>query len=165
MGIDHPRAIVERVAESLLRRDERLGVAESCTGGMIAEWLTDLPGSSRWFECGWVTYSNAAKEALLDVPGETLARDGAVSGPTVLAMTAGVLRHARTQWAVAVSGIAGPSGGTVDKPVGTVWIAWRGAKTVASASRFQFPGSRAEVRTQTAAAALAGLLDLISSPA
>lgn len=159
------RGIVERLADRLLERNERLALAESCTGGMIAEWVTDLPGSSRWFECALVTYSNVAKESLLGVPHEVLTQAGAVSGSTVLAMTAGVLRRTRAQWAVAVSGVAGPDGGTVDKPVGTVWIAWEGTRTVASASRFQFAGSRTEVRRQTATAALMGLLDLITTRA
>ncbi|HEU0197368.1 MAG TPA: CinA family protein [Nevskiaceae bacterium] len=163
MTILDPRERVAAVAEGLLARGERLAVAESCTGGLIAAWLTDRPGSSGWFECGLVTYSNAAKQALLGVPAETLEACGAVSGPTVLAMTAGLLQRAGVDWGLAVSGIAGPSGGSPDKPVGTVWIAWQGPGVAPSASRFLFRGDRQDVRHQAALAALHELSVLIAA--
>lgn len=153
---------VEDVAQRLLARGQRLAVAESCTGGLIAAWLTDRPGSSQWFECGWVSYSNAAKQSMLGVPGATLALHGAVSGPTVLAMAAGALARGGADWALAVSGVAGPSGGSEDKPVGTVWVAWQGVDAAPSCSRFHFSGGRDEIRRQAAMAALhelSGLMD------
>ncbi|TAM13031.1 MAG: CinA family protein [Nevskiaceae bacterium] len=152
---------VETLAVALVARGEHLGVAESCTGGLIAARITDRAGSSGWFDCGFVTYSNAAKQAMLGVPAETLAQYGAVSGPTVMAMTAGVLERGGVDWALAVSGVAGPGGGSVDKPVGTVWIAWQGKTAAASCSRFQFPGDRVAVRNQAVLAGLQGLLDVM----
>lgn len=152
---------VDALAERLLARGQRLAVAESCTGGMIAEWLTDRAGSSAWFDCGLVTYSNAAKQSLLDVPADTLQAHGAVSAATVLAMTRGLLTRTGVDWTLAVSGIAGPDGGTPDKPVGTVWIAWQGMQAAGSCSRFRFDGDRAAVREQAALAALQGLLALL----
>lgn len=159
-----PGPLVERVAEGLLARGQRLAVAESCTGGLVAAWLTDRPGSSQWFECGWVTYSNDAKHKLLGVPEDTLATHGAVSGPTVLAMTAGALAHSNADWALAVSGVAGPTGGSPDKPVGTVWLAWQGVDAAPSCSRFHFSGGRDEIRRQAACTALRELAGLLARP-
>jgi nicotinamide-nucleotide amidase len=156
-----PEALVGRVAEALLARGEMLATAESCTGGLIAKLATDLAGSSRWFERGIVSYSNAAKQELLGVPGATIVAHGAVSAATVLAMAEGLLARAPVAWTVSVSGIAGPDGGTADKPVGMVWIAWAGKSVSPAASRFQFAGDREAVRAAAAAAALRGLLDLI----
>jgi nicotinamide-nucleotide amidase len=153
--------LAEALGAVLKLRQEALATAESCTGGLIAKLLTDVAGSSAWFERGLVTYSNAAKQGLLQVPDEALQRAGAVSADTVLAMCAGLLRQAPVRWAIAVSGIAGPDGGTPDKPVGTVWIAWSGRGLAPSASRFQFSGDRDAVRRRAAAAALQGLLDLV----
>jgi|SRR5581483_4337668 len=147
--------------EALLARQQWLAAAESCTGGLIAKLCTDIAGSSRWFERGLVTYSNAAKQELLGVPAEVIGRAGAVSAETVQAMVQGLLAHAPVQWAVAVSGVAGPDGGTADKPVGTVWIGWGGAGVAASCSRFRFDGDRDAVRRQSAQAALEGLLVLL----
>ncbi|MBV8853263.1 MAG: nicotinamide-nucleotide amidohydrolase family protein [Sinobacteraceae bacterium] len=113
---------VERVARWALARGHRLATAESCTGGWIAKVCTDLPGSSRWFECGFVTYSNAAKIRDLGVAARTLEEHGAVSEATVREMAAGALRTAGVDLAIAVSGIAGPDGGSDEKPVGTVWF-------------------------------------------
>jgi nicotinamide-nucleotide amidase len=148
------------VGDRLLVRQERLATAESCTGGLISKLITDVAGSSGWFERGLVTYSNMAKAELLGVPAQVLAQTGAVSGETVLAMAAGLLQRAPVAWTLAVSGIAGPDGGSVDKPVGTVWVAWAGKGVAGSASRFRFMGDRDAVRRQSAAAALRGLLDL-----
>lgn len=147
--------------ERLLARKEVLATAESCTGGLIAKLCTDFAGSSKWFERGLVTYSNAAKQELLGVPAEVIDRAGAVSAEAVQAMVQGMLAHAPVQWAIAVSGIAGPDGGTPEKPVGTVWIAWAGGAVAASCSRFLFQGDRDAVRRLSARAALEGLLALL----
>jgi nicotinamide-nucleotide amidase len=161
---DHAlQTLARRLGEKLLARGEWLATAESCTGGLIAKLCTDSAGSSKWFERGLVTYSNAAKQELLGVPAETIQRAGAVSAETVQAMVQGMLAHAPAQWAVAVSGIAGPDGGTADKPVGTVWIGWGGADVAASCSRFPFAGDRDAVRRHSAAAALQGLLGLLDA--
>src|SRR5580700_10352372 len=123
----------ERVGRKLRAAGQRLATAESCTGGWVAKALTDVPGSSQWFECGFVTYSNAAKMRDVGVLARTLADHGAVSEATVREMAAGALRVSGADIAVAISGIAGPDGGTVDKPVGTVWFGlatWRGPDVV-----------------------------------
>lgn len=150
--------LVERIAAALLARGEWLATAESCTGGLIAKLLTDLPGSSGWFERGLVTYSNLAKMELLGVPDAVLAEHGAVSDECARAMARGVLRAGPVDWGVAVTGIAGPGGGSDDKPVGTVWIAWSRRGHAPDAHRFFFEGGRDSVREQTAQAALEGLL-------
>jgi len=157
------QALAHTSANALLTRGCRLAVAESCTGGLIGKCLTDLPGSSRWFERGLVTYSNESKQELLGVPGAVLAQAGAVSAETVIAMASGLLARAPVDWTLAVSGIAGPDGGTPEKPVGTVWIGWAGRTTVPSASCFRFAGDRATVRRAAAANALMGLLDLLAA--
>ena len=149
--------LVEQIAARLLVRGEWLATAESCTGGLIAKRCTDLAGSSAWLECGLVSYSNRAKQELLGVPSAVLDHFGAVSQETVLAMAGGLIAKAPVQQAVAVSGIAGPGGGSADKPVGLVWIAWASAGR-AEARCFHFTGSREAVREQAAEAALAGLL-------
>jgi len=135
--------------------------AESCSGGWIAKTLTDVAGSSDWFEAGMVAYSYEAKQALLGVRPETLMRHGAVSEETALEMVSGALIHSGASLAVAVTGIAGPGGGTPDKPVGTVWIAWKRRGGYPRAELFQFPGDREAVRRQTVAAALRGLRSLL----
>jgi nicotinamide-nucleotide amidase len=154
--------LVRRAAKRLLDAKQLLATAESCTGGMIAKYITDLAGSSAWFERGWVTYSDRAKRQELGVAGGLLKRHGAVSEQVARAMARGALRSSRAGIAVAVTGIAGPDGGTEDKPVGTVWIAWArrqpgGALVVAR--RYLFNGNRDSVRRQTVAAALKGLLE------
>ncbi len=136
-----------------------LAVAESCTGGWIAKALTDVAGSSAWFERGFITYSNEAKAAMLGVMQSTLAEHGAVSEAVVREMAAGAASWSRAQVTVAVSGVAGPDGGTAEKPVGLVWIAWRWADGKLSARRFQFPGDRESVRRTAVLAALEGLRD------
>ena len=132
--------------------------AESCTGGMIAARCTDLPGSSAWFERGFVTYSNAAKTELIGVPALLIAKHGAVSDPVVRAMAEGAVAHAHADVSVAVTGIAGPAGGSADKPVGTVWFAWCVNKQLSS-ERLVFAGNRAAVREATVLHALQGLID------
>lgn len=151
---------VRGLGEILSAGGVRLVTAESCTGGGLAFLLTEVPGSSRWFERGFVTYSNAAKHELLGVPETILDAHGAVSGPCVEAMVAGALAHARADLAVAVSGIAGPGGGTPEKPVGTVWIGcgWRSERPQARC--LNLPGNRSQVRQQTIEAAVAWLGEL-----
>jgi nicotinamide-nucleotide amidase len=145
------------LAERLLQRGWRLATAESCTGGMIAAACTDLAGSSGWFERGFVTYSNEAKTELLGVSAALLAVHGAVSAPVAEAMVSGALRHAHAEVALAVTGIAGPGGGSADKPVGTVWFAWALPGRRWSECR-RFDGDRAAVRQQTLEHALQTLL-------
>jgi nicotinamide-nucleotide amidase len=156
-------ALAERVGESLLRRRWRLVVAESCTGGFIAKALTDVRGSSVWFECGYVTYSNAAKMRDLAVAAHTLAEHGAVSEATAREMAAGALRAAGADLAVAVTGIAGPDGAQPGKPVGTVWFGCcvrRGAEVELAAERAYFPGERHVVRRDSVEYALKLILRL-----
>lgn len=157
------QALASEVAERLLARAQMLASAESCTGGLIAKLATDLPGSSRWFDGGIISYSNRAKQDWLGVAPTLLDEYGAVSAPVVLAMAEGLLRRSAADWTVAVSGIAGPDGGSSDKPVGTVWIAWAGAGLAASASRYRFDGTRDAVRRLSAAAALTGIRDLLGA--
>ena len=145
------------IAELLLARGQTVVTAESCTGGWIAKVLTDVPGSSAWFECGVVAYSYEAKEALLGVHPQTLERSGAVSQETAIEMVSGALARYGASVAVAVTGVAGPSGGTPDKPVGTVWIGWKRRGGYAHAELFHFDGDRESVRRQTVAAALEGI--------
>lgn len=142
----------------LRRRSARLTTAESCTGGWVAKAVTDVAGSSDWFERGFVTYSNESKQEMLGVRTSTLERVGAVSEAVVREMAAGALAHSRAQWAVAVSGVAGPGGGSADKPVGTVWIAWTNDEGRGWARRFRFDGDREAVRRSTVMAALSGLI-------
>lgn len=151
------RTLAEQVAAAALQQRLMVVTAESCSGGWIAKTLTDLPGSSAWFDAGVVTYSYRAKETLLGVDPRTLERTGAVSEETVLEMASGALARFGAGMAVAVTGIAGPSGGTPEKPVGTVWIGWKRRGGHAHAQLFRFDGDRDAVRRQTVAAALAGL--------
>ncbi len=138
-----------------------LATAESCTGGGVAQAITDVAGSSAWFDRGFVTYSNRSKQQLLDVSPATLLQYGAVSEATVREMVAGALRHSDAQVAIAVSGIAGPDGGTPDKPVGTVWFAWGLQDGMTLAQRHQLKGDRAAVRAQSVRIALQGIIDLL----
>lgn len=155
--------ILIQISATLLARGWMLATAESCTGGMIAAACTDLAGSSQWFERGFVTYSNEAKTDLLGVPAELIATHGAVSEPVAHAMAAGATAHSRAQVAVAVTGIAGPTGGSTDKPVGTVWFGWNVNGHVTTATR-HFDGDRAAVRQQTLAWACARLNALLQAP-
>ncbi len=152
------------LGRALYDRGWRLATAESCTGGWIGKALTDVPGSSQWFDGGIVAYSNAAKTGLLAVPGTVLAAHGAVSEETVRAMAEGVRRRFAADVAVAVSGVAGPDGGTADKPVGTVHFAWATADAVTAARRI-FAGNRESVRRQTVALALERLIELAAADA
>jgi nicotinamide-nucleotide amidase len=153
----------ERVGRKLRAAGQRLATAESCTGGWVAKALTDVPGSSQWFECGFVTYSNAAKMRDVGVLARTLADHGAVSEATVREMAAGALRVSGADIAVAISGIAGPNGGTVAKPVGTVWfgVASRQGDAVSLVCEMQlFPGDRELVRRRSVERALQLVLRL-----
>ncbi|MBK8964679.1 MAG: nicotinamide-nucleotide amidase [Candidatus Competibacteraceae bacterium] len=156
-------ALAAQVGQTLHGRNALLATAESCTGGWIAKVMTDIPGSSGWFDRGFVTYSNAAKIELLGVRESTLARYGAVSAETVAEMAVGALQRSSAVIAVAVSGIAGPDGGTPDKPVGTVYLAWALADgSPPRIERRQFSGDRDAVRRQTVAVALQGILDVLA---
>jgi nicotinamide-nucleotide amidase len=153
----------EQLGRALSARGWMLAAAESCTGGWIGQAVTMVPGSSKWFDRGFVTYTNDAKQAMLGVHAETLSRHGAVSEKTVLEMAAGALERSNAAIAVAVSGVAGPDGGSTDKPVGTVWIAWamRGGKR--RAQRFVFAGDRDSVRRQSVIRAIEALTEAIGA--
>ncbi len=156
---DALEALAARLGEALMARGWLLAAAESCTGGWAAQAITAIPGSSTWFDRGFVTYSNAAKQELLGVSTATLATHGAVSEPTVREMALGALAHSQAQAAFAISGIAGPGGGTPEKPVGTVCFAWalRGGAVETTTSRFD--GDRRSIRAQSVAHALQGMLE------
>jgi nicotinamide-nucleotide amidase len=148
----------ERLGQVLLARGEWLVAAESCTGGWLAQSVTAIAGSSGWFDRGFVTYSNAAKIDMLGVPENTLERHGAVSEATARAMAQGALAHSPGDWAVAITGVAGPGGGSPEKPVGTVCFAWARRDGGCEAELCQFAGDRAAVREQSVRHALGGLL-------
>lgn len=150
------------VADLLLKKQLRLVTAESCTGGLIAAACTDLAGSSAWFERGFVTYSNAAKTELLGVSERVLRRAGAVCGPVAQAMAEGALAHSHAQVAVAVTGVAGPSGGSPAKPVGTVWFGFALPGQVLT-EKCHFDGDRAAVRQATVRHALERLVELLDA--
>lgn len=154
--------LVQQLADKLLAKKLIISTAESCTGGWISQSLTALAGSSAWFDSGFVTYSNEAKQRLLNVPSALFSIDGpgAVSEAVVLAMSTGAIQGSRANMAVAVSGIAGPDGGLEEKPVGTVWIAWQW-EDKGLARCFHFSGDRESVRRATVLAALEGCLLLI----
>jgi len=154
--------LVEDLAAALLARGWMLATAESCTGGLIAAACTDLAGSSHWLERGFVSYSNAAKTELLGVDAALIAGHGAVSEPVARAMAQGALQHSKAQCALAVTGIAGPGGGSADKPIGTVWFAWATPQGVRSDMQ-RFDGDRAQVRSATVQHSLAVLLRLVQA--
>ena len=147
------------LGQCLRESGAQVSTAESCTGGGIAEAITRIPGSSAWFEAGYVTYSNRQKTQQLNVPEALFSEVGAVSREVVEAMALGAQLHSSAQFSVAVSGVAGPDGGSAEKPVGTVWICWGAAQRLI-AQRFQFAGDRDAVRRQTVKAALEGLIQL-----
>ncbi|MDX8385260.1 MAG: nicotinamide-nucleotide amidase [Gallionella sp.] len=140
-----------------------LATAESCTGGGVAQAITDVAGSSLWFERGFITYSNAAKQQMLGVREETLEQHGAVSEMVAREMVAGALWHSSAQIALAVSGIAGPGGGTADKPVGTVWFAWGLRDGETHAIQHHIDGNRSDVRNNAVLIALQGVLELVEN--
>ncbi|MEW8328410.1 MAG: nicotinamide-nucleotide amidohydrolase family protein [Candidatus Thiodiazotropha sp.] len=159
-----PQAVEEkcaRCADALRRLGYRLVVAESCTGGWLAKVLTDLPGSSDWFDRGFVTYSNQAKQRMLGVSPATLEQQGAVSEACVIEMTQGALNESGADVAIAISGIAGPGGGSVEKPVGTVCFSWQFKGGDAETTRVRFRGDRGQVRWQAVVHALVRLERLL----
>ena len=149
------------VAELLIASNQMLAVSESCTGGWLAKVCTDLPGSSRWFERGFVTYSNEAKAELLGVSEQTLTNYGAVSEQTVCEMTAGTLKHSHADWSIAISGVAGPDGGTDTNPVGSVWFAWQQQGAEPLSKKALFTGERHHIREQSVEFALSELHKLL----
>ena len=160
--MDEMVTLAAQVGAELKSHGLLLTTAESCTGGGVAFALTEIAGSSAWFERGFVTYSNEAKRDMLDVAQETLMRYGAVSEAVVREMVAGALKRSDSQVAVAVSGIAGPEGGTAEKPVGTVWLAWGIKNRVCVTRLHHLAGNRTSVREQAVRLALEGVLALLS---
>ncbi len=152
---------INKLSQQLLKRDLKVATAESCTAGLVAKLLTDQAGSSAWFERGFVTYSNEAKVEMLGVSSQILDSHGAVSCETVHEMAAGAIKKSHADLSIAISGIAGPDGGTDEKPVGTVWFAWAAADRVEEEAQ-HFDGDREAVRGAAADYALAGLLRFIS---
>jgi nicotinamide-nucleotide amidase len=155
------RDLAEQLGECMTRKGMKLASAESCTGGWLAKIITDIPGSSAWFVASVVSYSNEAKQSLLNVSADTLAEFGAVSGDTVLEMSDGLFAHTDADVAVSISGIAGPDGGSDDKPVGLVWLSWGKRDKSVFANSFNFTGDREAVRRQSVKQALENLLDLL----
>ena len=160
--LDISHDLVLKVIGTLNSKKLTIATAESCTGGWLAQVLTSVSGSSEWFRAGFVTYSNQSKQDLLSVPSKYLrcGGPGAVSEEVVRAMAEGTIAVCKTNFAVAVSGIAGPEGGTIEKPVGTVWIAW-GWESRVQTKRFLFTGERSQVRFAAVEAALSGILTFI----
>lgn len=155
-------AVLEQLAvevgQCLSQKHWRLVCAESCTGGWVAKSCTDIAGSSKWFECGFVTYSNASKQRLLKISTATLKTVGAVSEQTATEMAEGALIQSEADISVAITGIAGPSGGSKNKPVGTVWFAWASKNTDTQTEHQQFNGDRDSIRRQAVAFALQGII-------
>ena len=150
------------VGKKLKEKKWKLVTAESCTGGSVAYWITSIPGSSDWFERGFVTYSNLAKEEMLGVSSATLNTYGAVSEQTAQEMAEGALRYSQAQVSIAITGIAGPTGGTPEKPVGTVWFGWAGVGFATQTKLMSLTGNRTQIREQSIVIALENLLNLIT---
>ena len=158
--IDH---LVQQLSELLIERGWMMATVESCTGGMISEAITRKPGSSDWYERGFVTYSNEAKQELVGVSSESLCEHGAVSSVVAREMAAGGIQSSRADLAVSVTGVAGPDGGTEEKPVGTVWIAWADRNGKVIDQGYLFPGDRQQVRLASAQSAFAGAIEFLNS--
>lgn len=154
--------LVQQLAAKLIEKGWMLATAESCTGGMIAAACTDLAGSSQWFDRGFVTYSNEAKTEMLGVHAELIEKHGAVSEEVVRAMAEGAIRHSRAQVSIAVTGIAGPGGGSAEKPVGTVWVGCH-VKSSTYIQQCQLTGTRSQIRNTSLACALQKLMLCIES--
>ncbi|OGA96639.1 MAG: damage-inducible protein CinA [Betaproteobacteria bacterium RIFCSPLOWO2_12_FULL_66_14] len=165
MTRDSLETLAARSGQCLKERGMRLATAESCTGGWVSMAVTAVPGSSDWFERGFVSYSNDAKREMLGVRGETLIAQGAVSEAVAREMAEGALRQSRADVSIAVTGIAGPAGGTPSKPVGTVCIAWAGPASLTRSGTYRFDGDREAVRAQSVATALQGLVKLLEDEA
>lgn len=160
MAIDNEE-LAQRLGDKLRDLGATVTTAESCTGGGVAFSMTAIPGSSRWFDRGFVTYTNRSKREMLGVSTDILAKFGAVSEKTARAMAAGALQHSQAQYVLAVTGIAGPGGGTTEKPVGTVCFAWAGIGRDVISKTMVFSGDRSAVRQQSIQTALQGMLDFI----
>ena len=155
------RALAKQLGECLQEKGVKLATAESCSGGWVAKTVTDLPGSSAWFESSIVCYSNESKHDLLGVSAKTIEEFGAVSGDTVLEMVDGLFERTAADVVVSISGIAGPDGGSDDKPVGTVWLCWGKRDKTSLAHEYHFEGDREAVRLQTVEAALLAVMDVM----
>lgn len=155
--------LATQLGQSLQKRGDMLALAESCTGGMVSAAVTDIAGSSAWFDRGFITYSNAAKQEMLNVSEKTLAQHGAVSEETALAMALGALENSQAHIAASITGIAGPTGGSADKPVGTVCFAWVNKKGLTITATKHYTGNREAVRQQAATQSISGLLDHLLS--
>lgn len=156
--------LVIKLGNALIKHHWLCATAESCTGGGLSYWITSVPGSSAWFDRGFVTYSNIAKQELLGIKPQTLANVGSVSAAIAKEMTEGIFHHSRADLSVAITGIAGPAGGSQDKPVGTVWIAAALKSGAISAVKHVFHGDRASIREQSIEAALELMLSLANKP-
>lgn len=152
--------LTSKASDYLLAKHMNVCTAESCTGGYLAQMLTALPGSSAWFDCGFVTYSNSAKQKILNVPEHIILKHGAVSEVVAMSMAAGALNLSSADLAISITGIAGPTGATADKPVGTVWFAWQIRNRAAVTRCEHFLGDRESIREQAVAKALAMILQM-----
>jgi nicotinamide-nucleotide amidase len=153
--------LAERLGRRLKAKGYKIATAESCTGGWIAQAITEVPGSSAWFDRGFVTYSNNSKVQMLGVSPKTLEQYGAVSTEIAKQMAAGALANSEADWAVAVTGIAGPNGGSKTKPVGTVYVAWQGKNGGVKVERLQLSGDRHQIRKQAVENAIEGVFDML----
>lgn len=159
--LDTLKKCVLEVADKLKASGLKIVTAESCTGGGLCYWLTSVPGSSDWVDRGFVTYSNHAKMQMLGVPSLTLDTHGAVSKETACAMAEGALQHSESHLAISITGIAGPDGGSDQKPVGTVWIGWAGEQLTTDAELHTFAGDRQAIRLQSIMAALEKIISIL----
>jgi nicotinamide-nucleotide amidase len=157
------RRLARRVGELLLERRLMFAAAESCTGGWVSQAVTSVPGSSQWFDRGFVTYSNRAKQEMLEVQADTLAREGAVSEAVAREMAEGALRRSQAQVSLAITGVAGPDGGSPGKPVGTVCFAWAAAGRIVISRTEHFQGDRTAIRWQSVVTGLTGVSDLLQN--
>ncbi|MYD77832.1 MAG: CinA family protein [Gammaproteobacteria bacterium] len=155
--------LVQQLSELLIKRGWMIAAVESCTGGMISESITRVPGSSVWFERGFVTYSNDAKQELVGVNSASIRDHGAVSSVVAREMAIGGVQSSRADLAVSVTGVAGPDGGTKEKPVGTVWIAWADRNGKVVDQEYLFSGDRQQVRVASAQSAFAGAIKFLNS--
>lgn len=161
--MDQLVALGKTLGHALAAHDNKLTLAESCTGGLVASLMTETPGSSAWFDCGFVTYSNASKMQLLGVAEDTLMQFGAVSEATAKAMALGALQHSQADIAGSITGIAGPDGGSAEKPVGTVCFAWASRSGNCTTTTAQFDGSRQQIRQQAAETLMTALIDRLAA--
>ncbi len=153
--------LAEQLGQDLKVKGHKIATAESCTGGWIAQAITEVPGSSAWFDRGFVTYSNNAKVQMLGINPQTLEQHGAVSPDVAKEMAAGALTNSEADWAIAVTGIAGPDGGSTEKPVGTVFVAWQHKRGLSKVTKFQFSGDRQQIRRSTVMEALTTMIYLL----